>query len=125
MHLAQRLSKLRDFDCIPLERAARYLVGKPKAALRFRRQEYVDKVNFACDPFSRESTVGSVAQIGHHTVKSESALQRLTALSVREAEFNADAKGGQVGLSFGPHIRESWNSNDGLTYKVTVIRRIL
>ena len=34
-HLAQRRSEPREFDLIPLKRAARYLVGKPKAALRF------------------------------------------------------------------------------------------
>ena len=37
-HVAQRMSEISEFDFIPLKRAARYLVGKPKAALRFRRQ---------------------------------------------------------------------------------------
>ena len=37
-HLAQRMSEPREFDFISLKRAARYLVGKPKAALRLRRQ---------------------------------------------------------------------------------------
>ena len=47
--------------------------GKPKAALRFRRQKHVDKItvfvdsDFAGDPFSRKSTTGLVAQIGNHT----------------------------------------------------------
>ena len=31
--LAQRMSEPREFDFFPLKRAARYLVGKPKAAL--------------------------------------------------------------------------------------------
>ena len=31
-HLAQRISESREFDFVPLKRAARYLVGKPKAA---------------------------------------------------------------------------------------------
>ena len=43
-HLAQRMSEPRELDFIPLRRAARYLVGKPKAALRFRRQKHVDKI---------------------------------------------------------------------------------
>ena len=97
-HLAQRMSE-------PLKRAARDLVEKPKAALRYRRQKHVDKMtvfvdsDFACDPVSRKNTTGSVAQIGNHTVKSGSTLQSLTALSVGEADFYALVKGGQVGLS--------------------------
>ena len=104
-HLAQRMSEPREFDFVPLKRAARYLVEKPKAALRFRRQEHADKItvfvdsDFAGDPVSRKSTAGLVAQIGNHTVKSGSTLQSLTALSVGEAEFYAGVKGCQDGLS--------------------------
>ena len=67
------MSEPREFDFIPLKRAARYLVGKPKATLRYRRQTHVDKItvsvdsNFAGDPVSRKSTTGLVAQIGNHT----------------------------------------------------------
>ena len=86
-HLAQRMSEPREFDFIPLERAARYLVGTPKAAPRFRRQQHVDKIGIF------------LAQIGNHTVKSGSTLQGLTALSDGEVEFYAVVKGGQVGLS--------------------------
>ena len=104
-HLAQRMSEPREFDFIPLKRAARYLVGKPKAAPRCRRQKHVDKItvfvdsDFAGDPISRKGTTGLVAQIGNHAVISGSTLQSLTALSVGEAEFYAVVKGGQVGLS--------------------------
>ena len=83
-HLAQRMIEPREFDFVPLKRAARYLVGKPKAALRYRRQKHVDKItvfvdsDFAGDPVSRKSTTGLVAQIGNHTVKSGSTLQCLT-----------------------------------------------
>ena len=103
--LAQRMSEPREFDFIPLKRAARYLAGKPKAALRFRRQKHVDKITFfldsdlAGDPVWRKGKTGLVAQIGNHTVKSGSTLQSLTAWSVGEAEFYAVVKGGQVGLS--------------------------
>ena len=99
------MSELLEFDFLPLKRAARYLVGKPKAALRFRRLKRVDKISvfvdsdFAGDPVSRKNTTGLVAQIGNHTVKSGSTLQSLTALSVGEAEFHAVVKGGQVWLS--------------------------
>ena len=103
-HVTQRMSEPREFDFVSLKRAARYLVGKPKAALRDRRQKHVDWItvfvdsDFAGDPVSRKSTTGLVAQIGNHTVKSGSTLQNLTALSVGEAEFYAVVKG-QVGLS--------------------------
>ena len=99
------MNEPREFNFVPLKRAARYLVGKPKAALRFRRQEHVDNItvfvdsDFAGDPVSRKSTTGLVAQIGNHTVKSGSTLQSLTALSTGEAEFYAVVKGDQVGLS--------------------------
>ena len=61
-HLAQRMSEPREFDFIPLKRAARYLLRKYIAALRFRRQKHVDKItvfvdsDFAGDPVSRKST---------------------------------------------------------------------
>ena len=89
----------------PLKRAARYLVGKSKAVLRYRRQKHVDKItvfvdsDFAGDPVSRKRSTGLVAQIGNHTAKSGSTLQSLTALSVGKAEFYAVVKGCQVGLS--------------------------
>ena len=68
---------------IPLKRAARYLVGRPKAALRFRRQKHVDKItvfvdsDFAGDPVSWKSTPGLVAQIGNHGLSSSSMNQDL------------------------------------------------
>ena len=34
-HLAQRMSEPHEFGFAPLKRAARYLIGKPKAALRY------------------------------------------------------------------------------------------
>ena len=94
-HLAQRLSEPREFDFVPLKRAARYLVGKPKAALRFRRQKHVDKItvfvdsDFAGDPVSKKITTGLVAKIGNHTVKSGSTLQSLTALSVFDGSIGS------------------------------------
>ena len=38
-HLAQRMSEPREFDFIPLKRAARYLVGKPKSAAEISKTE--------------------------------------------------------------------------------------
>ena len=48
-HLAQRMCELREFNLIPLKCAARHLVGKPKAALRLRRQEHDDKITVFVD----------------------------------------------------------------------------
>ena len=58
------MSEPREFDFIPLKRAARYLVGKPKAALRCRRQKHVDKIivfvdsDFVGDPSLEEEHDG-------------------------------------------------------------------
>ena len=48
-HLVQRMSEPREFDFIPLKCAARYLVGEPKAALRFRRQKHVERITVFVD----------------------------------------------------------------------------
>ena len=115
------MSEPRDFDFIPLKRAARYLVGKPRAALRLRRHEQLDKItvfvdsDFAGDPVSRESTTGSVAKGGNHTFKAGSTLQSLTALSVGEAEFYAVVKESQAGLSL-----RSIHANLGIQMKVEI-----
>ena len=120
-HLAQRVSELREFDFVPLKREARYLVEKPKAALRYRRQKHVDKItvsvdrDFAGDPVSRKSTTGLVAQIGNHIVKSGSTLQSLTALSAGGADFYAVLSSGERRSSWIiPEIYEprSGNSNE-------------
>ena len=85
------MSELRAFDLIQLKRAARFLVGIPKVALRFRRQDHADKItvfvasDIAGDPVWRKNTGFT--------------LQGLTNLSVGEVEFYAVLKGGQVGLS--------------------------
>ena len=104
-HLAQRMSEPREFDLIPLKRAARVSGWKAQSSAEISKTELVDKITVfvdsdcAGDLVSRQSTTGLVAQIGNHTVKSGSTLQSLTALSVGEAEFYAVVKGGQVGLS--------------------------
>ena len=113
------MSEPRAFECIPLKRTALYLVGKPEAALRFRRQERVDKItvfvdgDVAGDPVPRKSTTALVAQIGNHTVKSGSTLQSLAALSGGEAEIYGVVKGCQAGLSLG-----STNMDLGFPMKV-------
>ena len=69
-HLAQRINESREFDFAPLKRAPRHLLGKPTAALRFRRQEHVDNItvfvhsDFAGDLVSRKSTTGFLCSDG-------------------------------------------------------------
>ena len=95
--------KQHDTDRLDLAETAKHLAQTMSEPREF--QKHVDKItvfvdsDFAGDPVSRKSTTGLVAQIGNHTVKSGSTLQRFTALSVGEAEFYAVVKGGQVGLS--------------------------
>ena len=48
-HLTKRMSEPRELDFIPLKRAVRYLVGKPKAALRYRRRKHVDRITVFVD----------------------------------------------------------------------------
>ena len=96
---------------------------KTRDALRFRRQEHLDKIavfvesDFAGDPVLRTSTTGLVAQIGKHTLKSESTLQSLTALTAGETEFHAVVKGRQVGLSL-----RSIHSDLGILMKVEITK---
>jgi ribonuclease HI len=102
---AQRMASPTEFDWQPLKRVARYLLGRPRAAIRFRWQPEVKQINvyvdsdYAGDPISRKSTTGLVVMAGTHMLKCSSTLQSLTALSVGEAEFYAVVKGGAVGLS--------------------------
>ena len=113
------MSEPDEFDFVPLKVVARYLVGKPKAALRFRRQKHVEKItvfvnsDFAGDPVSKKSTPGSVVQMCNDTVKSGSKPQSLTVLNVGEAEFYAVVKGGQVKLSL-----KSMHQNLGIPMKI-------
>ena len=57
-HMVQSMREPCESDTTPQKRAVGYLVGKPKAALRFRRHEHVDKItvivdsDFAGDPVS-------------------------------------------------------------------------
>ena len=102
------MSELREFDLIPLLRAARYLVEKPKAAIRSRRKEHVDKTIFfvgsvfAGDPVSRKKHDGmSGADWEPH---SEIWIHTLELGSAVEAEFYAVVKGSQVG----PSLRSKW-----------------
>ena len=65
-HLTQRTSGPREFDFIPLKREARYLVGNPKAALRFKDRNMLRKSQSSWTAtLLAKSTTGLVAQIGN------------------------------------------------------------
>ena len=98
------MSELREFDFIPLKHAARYPVGKPSTALRFRRQEHVVKITVFVDIsrviFSREIHDGFGCSDGElhceswfHTAELES-LERS-----RSGVLYTVVRGGRVGLS--------------------------
>ena len=62
------MSEPREFDSFPVKRAARHLVGQPKAAIRCRRKEHIVKItalvdsDFGGDPVSRQGTTTGCAQ---------------------------------------------------------------
>ena len=95
-HLAQRMSEPCEFDFIPLKRAARYLVGKPKAPLKLGRQKHVGKIavfvdsDFAGDPVSSKSTTGLVAQIGQMLERSQSLLQYYNSIASLQDWYSTD-----------------------------------
>ena len=101
---AQRMKAPTFEDLVPLKWLARCLVGRPRARLRYRRQNmpkrgrvFVDS-DYAADLITRKSTTGLVAMVGLHQLKCPSNLQSLIALSVGESEYYAITKGGVVAI---------------------------
>ena len=76
-------------DSEPLHRVAREVVGKPRARLGIRRQEFSKTIRVSVDndcvgdPNSRTSTPRLVGRVGEHTSESGSTRQSITVLSVR------------------------------------------
>ena len=102
--LAQRMQAPCTGDMVPLKRLARYLVGRPRARIRYRNQErpakarvHVDS-DYAGDCITRKSTTGLVAMYGSHQLKVSSTLQSLLALSGGESEYYAITTGSVVAL---------------------------
>ena len=120
-HLAQIMSEPRKIDFVPLKRAARYLVGKPKAAIRFRSQEHVDKTPVFVDSgFAGESSLekehdwsGGTGWRAHSEIRIHtSALDR--AQCGRNGVLHS-CEGGQVGLPL-----RSIYTNLGIQMKVVL-----
>ena len=104
-YLAQKMSSPTEYDFTVLKRAARYLLGRPKARLRYREQPFPDHIMMYSDadwagcPITRKSTTGMVCFLGSHCLKLGSTLQSLISLSVGESESYALVKTFCVGNS--------------------------
>ena len=102
--LAQRMKEPTVPDWVNMKRVARYLSAKPRAFVRYRRQDFPTKLvgygdsDWASCPVTRKSTSGLVFFLGGHCVKTSSNLQSIVTLSVGEAEFYALTKVCAVGL---------------------------
>jgi len=93
------MAEPKEIDWKVLKRAARYLVGAPRAVQTFKWQSmpghiatYTDS-DWAGERATRKSTSGGVMCIGSHMVKSWSSTQQNIALSSGEAELYAVVKG--------------------------------
>ena len=90
-HFVQRMSSSCGFDFVPSKRATRYLGRKSKVTLRFRRQNYDDKITVFVSP--ERARRGVMTQIFNHIVKSGSTLQNLSALNFwRKRNFHVIVK---------------------------------
>ena len=133
-HLAQRMSEPRESDFVPLKRAARYQVWKPKAVMRFRRQEHVDKntvfvdSDFARDPVWRQKYDGTGgADWESYSEISDPHCESLTALSVGEAESYGVVEGGQsltileiwIYMNLGIHMKVEIRSDSSTANSLT------
>ena len=103
--LAQEMASPTQPSWDRAKRLARYLLGRPRARLRYRRQTFPNEIrvmedsDWASCPITRKSISGCMVFVGSHMIKSSSTLQSLTTLSVGESEYYALVKGAVVGIS--------------------------
>ena len=87
-----------------LVRLGKYLVGKPRYVIVYKRQKDIHAIHaygdsdFAGEVDTRKSTSGGMVCLGDHTVKSWSSTQSIIALSTGEAELYAINKCAAVAL---------------------------
>eukprot|EP00973_Karenia_brevis_P060190 8375415-Karenia_brevis.AAC.1 len=90
-----------EWDCMGIKRAARYLKGNSRAALRYEEQHLPKKLegwvdsDHAGDAVTRKSTSGLVFMIGGHCLGNTSTVQAPIGLSSGEVEYYACVKGGR------------------------------
>ena len=93
--IARGMANPRKVDWEKLVRLGKYLLGKPRYVVVFKRQKDTHAINsfgdsdFAGEVETRKSTSGGLACLGDHVVKSWSSTQSIIALSTGEAELYA------------------------------------
>ena len=98
-HAAREMHAPTNYSLARLRTVGRYLVGKPRAILKFPyqyRQTLLDcetDADFAGCKQSRKSTSGGAIFVGKHCIKSWSVTQNCIAISTSESEFYAMLKG--------------------------------
>ena len=111
--LSQYMANPRATHTSFLKRLCRYLKGRPRMLLRYRRQArrnagirvYTDS-DWAGDLRTRRSTSGLVVLRGSHSLRHSSTLQSVLALSSAEAEFYALTKGAAYALGIQSYFRD-------------------
>ena len=87
-----------------LKRLGRYLVGRTRYVIQYKRQGRVKGINTQVDTDhagclrTRKSTSGGVLKLGNHVIKTWSHTQSVIALSSGEAEYYGMVKGASYAL---------------------------
>ena len=98
------MSKPTEQDMKEMKRLGRYLIGRERTVIEFKRQDRSSIVDVWTDTDyagcadTRKSTSGGVIMIGGHMVKSWSNTQSVVALSSGEAEYYGMVRGTSIGL---------------------------
>ena len=102
--LSRRMSKPRKMDMKELKRLGRYLIGKERMILEFKRQDrnsiidvWTDTDYAGCQE-TRKSTSGGNIMLGSHMIKGWSTTQAVIALSSGEAEYYGLVRGSSIGI---------------------------
>ena len=101
--LSRKMSKPRGMDTKDLKSLGRYLIGRGRMVLEFRRQgrnSIVDvwsDTDYAGCPETRQSTSGGSVMLGSHMIKGWSTAQAVIALSSGEAEYDGLVRGHRSG----------------------------
>ena len=111
--LARFMAQPREGHMIALKRLIRYLKGKPRAYLKYSRQDarnapihnYNDS-DWAGDLVDRKSTSGMVILRGKHLLRHSSTLQSIQSLSSAEAEYYAMCRGAAHALGTQSYYRD-------------------
>ena len=98
------MSKSREMDMKDLKRLGRYLIGRERMILEFKRQDRNSIVDvwtvtdYAGCPETRTSTSGGSVMLGSRMIKGWSTAQAVIALSSGEAEYYGLVKGASIGI---------------------------